>query len=124
MEPGEDPTEASADDADDGDDVASRNPDEIAQEIEQTRAELADTIDAIAERINPKRAAARGAQAVKAQVSSARDKVAGNGAAPVSDDPAVAAYEPSGSQVPAVPIAAVAAIVVAILLFLRRRHAR
>ena len=55
----------------DGGDVAEqRKPDTIQREIEQTRAELADTIDAIADRISPKRAASRGAQAVKTQVSS------------------------------------------------------
>jgi Protein of unknown function (DUF3618) len=53
----------------DGGDVA-RDPDAIQREIEQTRAELADTSDAIADRLSPKRAAARGSQAVKAQVSS------------------------------------------------------
>jgi uncharacterized protein DUF3618 len=52
-------------------DVADqRTPDAIQREIEQTRAELADTIDAIADRISPKRAASRGAQAVKSQVTS------------------------------------------------------
>lgn len=55
--------------ADEGGDVG-RNPDAIQREIEQTRAELADTIDAIADRISPRRAASRGASAVKAQVSS------------------------------------------------------
>jgi hypothetical protein len=57
---------------DDGGDVA-RDPDVIQREIEQTRAELADTIDAIADRLSPKRAASRGARAVKAQVSSVLD---------------------------------------------------
>ncbi len=50
--------------------AASRKPDAIAREIELTRAELADTIDAIADRISPKRAVSRGRQAVRAQVSS------------------------------------------------------
>jgi hypothetical protein len=50
--------------------ATTRDPDAIQKEIEQTRAELAETIDAIADRISPKRAASRGAQAVKAQVSS------------------------------------------------------
>jgi hypothetical protein len=59
--------------SDDGGDVA-RDPDVIQREIEQTRAELADTIDAIADRLSPKRAAARGAKAVKAQVSSVLDR--------------------------------------------------
>jgi hypothetical protein len=47
----------------------TRSPDAIQKEIEQTRAELADTIDAIADRISPKRAATRGAAAVKAGVT-------------------------------------------------------
>src|SRR3954466_3204725 len=56
--------------SDGGDVAAERSPDAIQREIEQTRAELADTIDAIADRISPKRAASRGAQAVRHQVSS------------------------------------------------------
>ena len=74
----------------DGGDVGEqRNPDTIQREIEQTRAELADTIDAIADRISPKRAASRGAQAVRSQVSSVFGG-SGNGAAPaaVLDAPA------------------------------------
>ena len=74
----------------DGGDVGEqRNPDTIQREIEQTRAELADTIDAIADRISPKRAASRGAQAVKSQVSSVFGS-SGNGTAPaaVLDAPA------------------------------------
>lgn len=49
----------------------SRSPDVIQREIEATRAELADTIDAIADRVSPKKAASRGAQAVKAKASAA-----------------------------------------------------
>jgi hypothetical protein len=44
--------------------AASRDPDAIAREIEQTRAELADAIDAIATRVSPKNVAARGAAAI------------------------------------------------------------
>jgi hypothetical protein len=72
---------------DDGGDVAEqRDPDTIQREIEQTRAELADTIDAIADRISPKRAASRGAQAVKTQVSAvfSGHGGAGPGGAPAS----------------------------------------
>jgi hypothetical protein len=58
-----------------------RDPDSIQKEIEQTRAELAETIDAIAERISPKRAAARSASAVKAQVSAV---FGSNGSAPAA----------------------------------------
>ena len=51
---------------DDGGHVAaSRDPDAIVREIEQTRAELADAIDTIAQRVSPKRVAARGAEAVQ-----------------------------------------------------------
>ena len=77
----------------DGGDVSEqRNPDAIQREIEQTRAELADTIDAIADRISPRRAASRGAQAVKAQVSSVFGGAGSNGSAPaaVIDAPAAA----------------------------------
>ena len=49
--------------------TTGRSPDLIQKEIEQTRVELAETIDAIADRISPRRAASRGAQAVKAQVT-------------------------------------------------------
>jgi hypothetical protein len=50
-------------------DPQQRDPDTIQREIEHTRAELADTIDAIADRISPRRAASRGATAVKSTVS-------------------------------------------------------
>src|SRR3954466_13200010 len=69
--------------SDGGDVAAERSPDAIQREIEQTRAELADTIDAIADRISPKRAASRGAQAVRAQVSSVLSG-GGNGQAPAA----------------------------------------
>ena len=50
-------------------DTQQRDPDAIQREIEKTRAELADTIDAIADRISPRRAASRGADAVRSSVS-------------------------------------------------------
>jgi hypothetical protein len=102
---------------DDGGDVA-RDPDAIAQEIEQTRAELADTIDAIANRISPKKAAARGVQAVKSHVP-------GSPPDPSAPAPALGA-SPAGnvaSSAPPVPaIAAIAGIVVLVLLLIRRRR--
>jgi Protein of unknown function (DUF3618) len=112
-----------APDTDEGDNVPRRDPDAIADEIEQTRAELADTIDAIAERMNPKRAAARSAQAVKAQVSSARDKVAdvatGDGG---SDESPL--RQAANAPVPVAPLAALVAVIALILLIMRRRHSR
>jgi hypothetical protein len=74
-------------DGPDGGDVAQRNPDAIQREIEQTRAELADTIDAIADRLSPKRAASRGAAAVKHQVSSVLGGSNGHAPAAVLDAP-------------------------------------
>jgi Protein of unknown function (DUF3618) len=50
-----------------GDDV-SRDPDLIQREIEETRAELARTVDLIAERLSPRRAASRGASKVKSGI--------------------------------------------------------
>jgi hypothetical protein len=54
------------------DDVASsRDPEAIEHEIEQTRAELADTIDAIAERVSPRRVASRSVDVAREKVASA-----------------------------------------------------
>lgn len=49
----------------------SRSPDAIQREIEATRAELAETIDAIADRVSPRKAASRSAHAMKAKASAA-----------------------------------------------------
>src|SRR3954453_234940 len=80
--------------SDGGDVAAERSPDAIQREIEQTRAELADTIDAIADRLSPKRAASRGAQAVRTQVSAVfngHGPTGSGAAASVLDAPATAA---------------------------------
>ena len=65
-------------------DTQQRDPDTIQREIEKTRAELADTIDAIADRISPRRAASRGAGAVKSSVSGLFGGGSANGSAPAS----------------------------------------
>lgn len=44
------------------------DPDEIQREIERTRADLAETIDAIAEKVSPKRVVARTADRVRTAV--------------------------------------------------------
>jgi hypothetical protein len=144
-EPQDAPSEAAGDEAaadevdgaapvegspEDGGDVAGRDPDAIAREIEQTRAELADTIDAIADRMSPKRAASRGAEALKAQVSSARSKVTGDSATPASSAPDGEPSWPTASGGAASPVAAMApkiAVVGAVLLIVvlwRRRRSR
>jgi hypothetical protein len=69
------------------DETQQRDPDTIQREIERTRAELADTIDAIADRISPRRAASRGATAVKSSVSGlfgGNGDGGSNGSAPAS----------------------------------------
>src|SRR3954447_16665078 len=71
------------------DDPQQRDPDTIQREIEHTRAELADTIDAIADRISPRRAASRGATAVKSTVSglfgsNGNGNASANGSGPAS----------------------------------------
>jgi len=75
--------------------ATTRDPDAIQKEIEQTRAELAETIDAIADRISPKRAASRGAQAVKAQVSSVFGGEGSKAPGAVIDAPPRTAASPS-----------------------------
>ena len=50
------------------------DPAEIQQQIEETRAELATTIDAIADRMNPKRVAARSVETVKGKVDDLRSR--------------------------------------------------
>jgi hypothetical protein len=89
--------------------ATTRKPDVIVREIEQTRAELAETIDAITDRLNPKRAAVRGARAVRDQVSSAMPGE--GGAASTGDGPR-----------PAVLAATGAAVVVAGVVAVRRRR--
>ena len=48
--------------------LPARTPAEIEAEIEATRARLAGTVDAIADRVKPVNVARRGAETVKAQV--------------------------------------------------------
>jgi hypothetical protein len=50
------------------------DPAELQRQIEETRAELASTIDAITDRVNPKRVAARGVETVKGKVEDLRSR--------------------------------------------------
>lgn len=50
------------------------DPAELQQQIEQTRAELASTIDQIADKVHPKRVASRGVQTVKGKVEDLRQR--------------------------------------------------
>jgi hypothetical protein len=86
--------------SDDGGSVAERRkPEQIAHEIEQTRAELADTIDAIADRMSPKRAVVRSTQRVRSRVSSGTSAPTGTTTAPVeAATPAVIALDESTAE--------------------------
>lgn len=59
--------------------MTGRDADAIQREIEETRAELAATVDAIADRVSPRRAAVRGATRVRAAVGSVRSTMNGHG---------------------------------------------
>ena len=50
--------------------AAPQTPDELQQEIERTREELAQTFDAIADKVSPKRAVSRTTTRVKGKVGS------------------------------------------------------
>ena len=111
---------------------AGNDPEQLVAEIERTREELAGTLDAIAEKVSPKRAAARtgkklaaavseGAEAVKEGATTAKEAVkegaasakeaVKEGAATAKDaladklPEAVAAHLPGGSDHAASPVA-------------------
>jgi hypothetical protein len=97
----------------------TRKPDVIVREIEQTRAELADTIDAITGRINPRRAASRGARAVREQVASVRDRATDDGP---EDTGAPAGHIPDLGATPRTALLAFGAVVAVVGLMLIRRR--
>jgi RNA 3'-terminal phosphate cyclase len=53
------------------------DPEQLEREIEATRAKLGQDIDALEEKINPKKVANRSVASAKEKVAEARDKVAG-----------------------------------------------
>jgi C4-dicarboxylate-specific signal transduction histidine kinase len=55
--------------------MVARDPEAIQREIEATRAQLAESIDAIAEKLSPKRVASRGADKAKALVADAQGAI-------------------------------------------------
>jgi hypothetical protein len=61
--------------------MADTDPDALERQIERSRAELAATVDAIVDRVSPKRVAERGVARVKANaehlLAAARDMVGG-----------------------------------------------
>lgn len=107
------------------------DPAQIQQQIEETRAELASTIDAIADRVNPKRVAARGVESVKGKVEDLRHRGTGapslNGSDGQQPLPARVAgqlrqaKETRGRSVRWDRVAIVAASIGVVVVFLRRR---
>ncbi len=106
------------------------DPAEIQHQIEQTRAELASTIDQIADKVHPKRVASRGVQTVKDKVDDLRHR--GTPAAVIDADgqqplPARVASqlreakETRGKSVRWDRVAIVAGGIALIVLLLRRR---
>ncbi len=116
-----------------GIDMPETDPAALERDIERTRAQLARTVDAIADRVSPKRVAERGVARfqsnAKQLAASVGDLVTGNGHRPVP--PAGAEGEPwAGERRPPNDVAplliGVGAIVavgaLVILLRRRRRH--
>jgi hypothetical protein len=119
----------------------SRDPDAIQREIEETRAELARTVDLIAERLSPKRAAGRGASKVKSSIDGVFHRESDNGHGPMHVPADEQDAPESGSGIRSVPLpddgvemvrtlrtdrviltaAAVVAVIGAIVFFRRRR---
>lgn len=108
------------------------DPAEIQQQIEQTRAELASTVDAIADRVNPKRVAARTTQTVKEKIDDLRSRGTTpqlNGAASAGQQPLPArvahqlseAKKTRGRSVRWDRVAMVGGGIALIVVFLRRR---
>jgi hypothetical protein len=115
----------------------SRDPSAIEREIEETRAELARTVDLIAERLSPKRVASRGATKVREGIEGvfSRENGHANGQALTAEgSPFEPREEPSIHAVPvpvqttrtlrkdrvAIAVGAVAAVV-ALVVVLKRR---
>lgn len=73
-------------------DVAGQDPHAIQREIEHTRAELAETIDAIADRVSPKRVASRSAARLRTAMHEVLHGVDGG---PAGQQPSHRALPPS-----------------------------
>ncbi|MDT3446972.1 DUF3618 domain-containing protein [Pseudofrankia sp. BMG5.37] len=82
-----------------------QDPAIIQRQIDETRAELAETIDAIADIVSPRRVAERASEQVRAKVAELRAR-AGHGGEPLelaADGPAPPAALPAASGGPGVP---------------------
>ncbi|KAB8197183.1 DUF3618 domain-containing protein [Nonomuraea phyllanthi] len=108
--------------------MADTDPDELERRIARTRAELAQTVDAIAERVSPKRVAERTVADAKHRatqfVASVGDAL-GVTARPATDDPdRVWEEEPPELGPVLIGVGAVLVVGAAVLLWRRRRKRR
>lgn len=111
------------------------DPEAIQREIEQTRQELSETLDAIAEKVSPKRAANRGAEKVKAGAKDAyaqiRTQLTAPGELATRAEPgapypggAAGAYAYGGERVVRWDRVAIVGGVLTLLVFLSARRRR
>jgi uncharacterized protein DUF3618 len=97
----------------------ARDPETLEREIERTRAELGRTIDAIADRVNPKNAVRRGVSRLRDEVDQVTAAV---GSIVSSDDSAEPRRLPGDRRAVAIVVGAGMALSVTAVLFWRRRQ--
>ncbi|GAA1305932.1 hypothetical protein Psi02_22950 [Planotetraspora silvatica] len=106
--------------------MADTDPDALEREIERTRAELARTVDAIADRVSPKRVAERSVAKVKANaehlVSSFGDLVGGSTSRSAAEMEGEERYPPAQSMAPVLIGLGAVLVVGATIILLRRRN--
>jgi Protein of unknown function (DUF3618) len=107
----------------------SRDPQALERRIERTRLELAQTIDELADRVNPRNVAQRGAERLKdeagqvAKAFSAMVKPSSNGRHPQRDDDAPPSSGGVDPRLLAVGVGAAVAVT-ALVAWRRRRRRR
>lgn len=109
--------------------MADSDPAALEREIERTRAELARTIDAIADRVSPKRVAERSVAKIKTNathlMASVGDLVSGNAYRPVDVAAEDGREEPPPDLAPVlIGVGAVLVVGAAVVLLRRRRRRR
>ena len=73
------------------------DPEQLERQIEATRAKLGQDIDALEEKVNPKKVAARSVESAKEKLTEAKDKVTGKTSGPKDNSPASQGGAPGGN---------------------------